>query len=312
MKFELKKIYITGVSGFIGSYVAKLFVEKGYHVIGISKKSGSVVSKELGIEVIESDLLDRGDLILQPAKAIIHCATANDILSKDMEMALSLSIVGTSKILQAARNAKISKFIFFSTAQVYGTELNGYYDELTTISCETPYAINHYLGEELCKFYCNTEGFDITVLRPANVFGVPEISTVNRKTLVPMCFVDAAINHGSITLRSSGKQKRNFISIDQLTSIIFGVIENFPKGFSIRNCGSNLYMSILEIVNIVSNQYQDYFKKKLTIIVASNDIKNSNEFEYQSKFIKYTNTKKVSLINMQNVIEKLFQVWIKN
>tara|TARA_B110000008_G_scaffold218014_1_gene217723 strand:- start:392 stop:1330 length:939 start_codon:yes stop_codon:yes gene_type:complete len=312
MDTKKKKIYITGVSGFIGSRLAKIFLNQGYQVIGITRKLASVVSNELGIDVIEADFNDTSHLELEAANLIIHCATANDILSKDIGAGLSLSIVGTNKLLEASKKAGIQNVIFFSTAQVYGTELNGYYDELTKINCETPYAANHYLGEELCKFYCNTQNFNITVLRPSNVYGVPEISTVNRKTLVPMCFVNDAINYGSIGLRSSGKQKRNFILIDQLAEIIFKTIENFPKGYSIRNCGSNLVLSILDVVNIISDKYQSHYNKKLDTLVESNKPENSNNFEYKSKFIDYSNSKKDCTDYMENVIDKLFQVGIKN
>jgi len=307
-----KKIYITGVSGFIGSRLAKLFLDQGYKVIGITRKSAPVVSKELGVDVIETDFNDKSHLELEAADTIIHCATANDILSKDISAGLSLSIIGTSKLLEASKKAGIKNVIFFSTAQVYGTELKGCFNESSKINCETPYAANHYLGEELCKFYTKTEDLNITVLRPSNVYGVPEINTVNRTTLVPMCFVSDAIKHGSITLRSSGKQRRNFITIDQLAEIIFKTIENFPEGYSVKNCGSNLILSMLDVINIISKQYQSNYNKDLKIIIESNKPEHPNSFEYKSKFIEYPNSEKESLYFMENVVEKLFQAWKKN
>ena len=308
MKSNLKKIYITGVTGFIGSQIAKLFKENSYHVIGIVKNSATTASEELGIEIIESDLIEKGDLILKPAEAIIHCATANDILSKNTEAGLLLSIVGTSKLLESASKAKISNIIFFSTLQVYGTELVGYFDELTPVNCKTSYAINHYLGEELCKFYCKTRNFNITVLRPSNVYGVPTISTVNRKTLVPTCFVNEAINHGSITLLSSGKQIRNFISTDQVAEIVLKTVKKFPKGFSTRNCGSNFYASMLEVANIVSDQYQKKFKKKIIIKISSDMPEVSNIFYYKSKFIKHNFTDKQDKDKMIKTINHLLKL----
>jgi UDP-glucose 4-epimerase len=306
---KLKKIYVTGVSGFIGSKVAKICLKHGYQVIGITRSSASAVSRELGINVVEADLNDKNDLKLETADAIIHCATANDILSKNLVEGLSLSVVGTGKLLESSRRAKIFNIIFFSTAQVYGTELYGHFDESTPINCKTFYGINHYLGEKLCRFYCNTEEFNITVLRPSNVYGVPEISTVNRRTLVPMCFVDEAIKNASITLRSSGKQTRNFISIDQVAEVTLRTLENFPKGFFLKNCGSNFYASILEIANIVSNQYQKHFKKKLIINLESNQPEVSNIFAYMSKFDKISETCGDCRSKMELTINQMFKMW---
>jgi UDP-glucose 4-epimerase len=307
MSNNLKKIYITGVSGFIGSKIAKFLLENDYKVIGIAKKSGYAVSRELGINVIENDLNDKNNLELETADAIVHCATANEILSKNIEAGLSLSIVGTSKLLEASRNAKISNVIFFSTAQVYGTDLNGYLDETTQVNCQTPYAINHYLGEELCKYYSNTQGFNVTVIRPSNIYGVPEISTVNRRTLVPMCFVDEAINFGTITLRSSGKQMRNFVSTDQVAELTFRIVESFPKGFSVRNCGSTLCLSILDIVYLISDYYKKRYKKNLNINSESNEPIISNHFQYMSKFDKFFETPDNSRKKMNLTIDHLFK-----
>ena len=170
-----------------------------------------------------------------------------------------------SKFWKLQKRAGIQNVIFFSTAQVYGTELNGYFDEFSKINCETPYALNHYFGEELCKFYTKKDDLNISILRPSNVYGLPEISTVNRETLVPMCFVRDAINHGCITLRSSGKQKRNFISNDELAQIVFKTIENFPKGYSVKNCGSNLTMSMQDVIKIISRKYQIHYNKTLKL-----------------------------------------------
>ena len=83
MSNNLKKIYITGVSGFIGSRVAKLFLENHHQVIGITRRFGPAVGRELDINVIEADLDDANNLELEAADAIIHCATPNEILSKN-------------------------------------------------------------------------------------------------------------------------------------------------------------------------------------------------------------------------------------
>ena len=120
---EIKKIYITGVSGFIGSSLAKKCLESGHSVIGITRNSASEISKQLKIKVIEADLLKEANLEIENADVVIHCATANDILSKNINEGYSLSINGTSNLLEASKRANISNFIFFSTAQVYGTEL---------------------------------------------------------------------------------------------------------------------------------------------------------------------------------------------
>ena len=119
-----KKIYVTGVTGFIGSKIAETCVKNKFNVIGISRKSSKEVKeikKKLGIKILKNDLLDKKKLFLEGAETIVHCATANDLISKNFDLGMNLSIMGTKKILEAAIKAKIKNFILFlphkSTAQ---------------------------------------------------------------------------------------------------------------------------------------------------------------------------------------------------
>ena len=302
---DLKKIYVTGVTGFIGSNIALACLKNGYDVVGVCRNSEKTVREELGIKVIKSDLLSENNLKFDKAEAIVHCATANDILSKSAKDGLSLSIAGTGNIIESAIKARIPKIIFFSTAQVYGTELSGHYDETTATDCKTTYGINHLLGEDLCNFYCKTKNLDIAVIRPSNVYGVPQISTVSRGTLVPMCFVNEAIEKKSITIRSSGKQMRNFVSNDEVADITLKILSNFPKGFSIINNGSNWCASILEIANMIAHSYEKNFKKKININVNGDEPNISNIFNYSSKVLKPSLNATECKNKMEKVIDQL-------
>ena len=306
-----KKIYITGVSGFIGSRVAARCAELGYQVVGISRDASkcSLLAMELGIQVIEADLVNLGSFALESADAVIHCATANDILSKDFNAGLALSVVGTRNLLQATDKAGIRNFIFFSTAQVYGTELTGHVDESVPVCCETPYALNHFFGEELCRMYSSTRDFNIAVLRPSNVYGVPEVSTVNRATLVPMCFVDEAMKQGSITIRSSGKQNRNFVSTDEIVELILQVLKNFPQGYSVINAGSNWCASILDVAQMVANSYALQYGKRLAVTANGSQSSTPNLFQYKSRLFTPLKDKAACKENMSHVINQLFQKW---
>lgn len=305
------KIYVTGISGFIGSRVAMRCAESGYHVVGISHDSGSSsrLTKELGIEVIKADLLNFGELELETADTVIHCATANDVLSRDFNAGVALSVVGTKNLLEAICRAGIRNLIFFSTVQVYGTELGGRVDESSPVRCETPYALNHFFGEELCRMYSRMQGLNITALRPSNVYGVPQVSTVNRRTLVPMCFVDEAIKQGSISLRSSGKQNRNFVSLDDIVYLILQVLRNFPQGYSVINAGSNWCASILDVARMVANSYALQYGKILAVSVNGLQPSTPNLFQYKSQIFTSLEDEAACKENMSHVINQLFQKW---
>jgi UDP-glucose 4-epimerase len=301
------KIYITGVTGFIGSKIAEYCKRSGFHVIGIIRREKIKIKNELGIEILESNLLDVNELILEKADFVIHCATANDIISRDFNSGINLSVVGTKKLLEAAKNANIKNFIFFSTAQVYGAELQGVIDETAPLRCESSYALNHFYGEELCKLYTIKYGFNILVLRPSNVYGVPSVSTINRTSLVPICFVNESIKKKVININSSGRQIRNFVSTEQVANLVLSVLENFPSGFAIINVGSDWCASIKDIAKMVAVSFKSIFGKKISINRLNNNPKTSNHFKYKSIFFSKTANKKKCKENMNYVITELFK-----
>ena len=121
--------------------------------------------------------------------------------------------------------------------------------------------------------------------------------------------MEEAINFGSITLRTSGKQTRNFVSIEQVAEQTSRIIESFPKGFSLRNCGSNLCLSMLDIAYLVSDYYKKRYKKDLIINTESNEPTISNRFEYKSKFDKFFETPEDCRNKISLTIDQLFKLY---
>lgn len=301
------KLLITGASGFIGSRLVIRAQQAGYTVIGASRHSTENLQKELGAEIISLDVLNPACEI--PAvDTIVHCATANDILSRDFEAGVMLSVFGTRNLLEKAMASGVKRFVFFSTLQVYGTELNGDIDESTPVNCETPYALNHFFGEELCRMYAKRFGIDVIVLRPSNVYGVPDISTVNRTTLVPMCFVQEAVSQGAITLLSSGMQTRNFVSTDEVADVVLAALRDFSNGFTILNASSGWNSSILAIARMTAAAYHDVFNKNSKINIKSSSPESSNNFSVRSGLSYIRLSEYESAAKMQQTILSLLQI----
>ena len=224
-------ILVTGSSGFIGSAVVRSLIASGRLVRPTSRRSVDELTNEFGLPVIRFDVIediDSKNEVFNGVKTLIHCATPNDIQSREADGGIPLAVSGTFRLLEEAVRHGIKRIIFLSTLQVYGTELKGFVDELSPINCESVYGLNHYLGEEICRLAARLHGIDIVVLRPSNVYGIPCVSTVSRSTLVPMCFIAEALNKGSLTIRSSGLQRRNFVSLYEVSEIIEKILDKFP------------------------------------------------------------------------------------
>ena len=282
MTLQAQSVVVSGVSGFIGSAIAATAVKAGHSVLGITRSRDQVLREELGISTQRFDFLGAGQLALPPSNTLIHCATANEVISQNSCNGLSLSVVGTGKVLKSAYDSGIQNVIFLSTAQVYGTELSGRISEKYPTNCQTGYGLNHYLGEELCRFYSHNYQMNIVILRPSNIYGIPFASTVKRNTLVPFCFIDEAIEKGAINLRSSGKQQRNFVSLEHVAQLSVRILENFPSGFTVMNVGSNWNSPIMDVAKLVSRCLEIKIKKPVAINLGSSKPTTSNNFIYES------------------------------
>ena len=132
------RFFITGANGFIGSYLSRYLLKNGHKVIAHSRSFLPDIREELnGAIFIESDILNEDfSKIKAEADIIIHLAASNDIISKNLSKGIELSTTGTVNALKFAMNNNIPKFIFYSTLQVYGTELNGNYSEVTKVKPE--------------------------------------------------------------------------------------------------------------------------------------------------------------------------------
>lgn len=276
-------VLITGSTGFIGSHIAQHLQNAGCHVIASGRNATKrLTNSHPGCELMDWDVCsEQLPRWTGNVDAIIHTATPNDILSKDFRAGCELSIFGTERVMAFAKEYRVPKLVFLSTFQVYGQELSGSIDESSQIKCLNPYALNHYFGEEVLRSASHQPGGPATcVLRLANIFGCPGSETVNRWTLVPMCFCKTAVEHGELVLLSSGRQRRNFLSLDAFASIIQALVdENWPDNFFSLNAASDATFSIREIAEMTAEVYQTCYDKPLPIRIERNTPKESNQFQ---------------------------------
>jgi len=284
------KYFVTGANGFIGSYLCHYLIKNGHHVIASSRSFLPEIKTLLnGAEFIEVDVLSSEfEKIKIDADVIIHLAASNDIVSKNLSKGIELSTVGTVNTLKLAVNNHVPKFIFYSTLQVYGTELTGNYDESSPVKAENDYAMNHLFGELYVEQFSRKFGLKAIVARPSNIYGRFLSPNINRWTLVPGCLIKEALEKGTITLLSSGNQNRNFISLEQLSNYTELVSKNMEKQFDIVNFVSSDYQRIYDTAVLTKEILTNEFNKEVELIVKSKQPENTNQFIFSfDKLIEY-------------------------
>ena len=283
------KILITGANGFIGSYLAAYFLQKGEEVIASSRQFNDSIKNLLAkATLLELDVLNKEALgkLSVDADVIIHTATANDIISKDTLKGIELSAVGTKNILDFALQNRITKVIVFSTLQVYGTELNGAIDENSPLHYQNDYGLNHLFGEMYAELYARQGKLKTVSVRPSNVYGRILTDAFNRWSLVPGCFCKEAVESGTITIKSSGLQMRNFVNLQNLSRAIDSILQHFPDSYECFNLASSQANTMVEAAQKVKTVYEQLFNKTVQLNITGTEPATTNHFEISLEKLK--------------------------
>jgi predicted dehydrogenase/nucleoside-diphosphate-sugar epimerase len=215
---KVKRVLLTGATGFIGSRVAEILaLRDGWQVRALVHNPGSAARlARLPVAMVHMDLGSPQDLtrIIEGCDAIVHCA----IGWGDRNQMFKVTVEGTRNLLQAARTAKVKRFVHLSTIAVHDLNMSGLLDETTPIAPSRGDVYGESKAEaERLVLDAAKLGLVSVVLRPACVYGPFSRSF----TTCPI----QALAEGRFRWVQSADGPSNTVYIDNLIEAIVKVLE---------------------------------------------------------------------------------------
>jgi len=198
----MKKVFITGINGFIGSNLAKRLVEEGFEVLGLVRKTSDLsFIKNLNVQLFYGDISNHTTLKskwFENVDTVFHVAGLAADWGKYQKF-YKINVEGTQNIAHIASKVGVNRFVYISTVAFHGFGKTNIKENDPIPTKLIPYAKTKWLAEQWLWNFSKSTNMAITAIRPGNVFG-PNDRTFMLKYL-------EAIEKGKFAQINQGKAK---------------------------------------------------------------------------------------------------------
>ena len=252
------KVLITGGAGFIGSHLVRRLQQAEVETAVLDNLStGLRENLPEGTELAEMDVCSEGlenIVAVGNFDAIVHLAGQTMVNSsiEDPAFDAEQNILGTIRVLEAARKNNVQRVVFASTAASYGNvrEADLPVKESKPLAPMSFYGLSKITVERYLEMYHHIFGLDYVVLRFANVYG--ERQGDGGEGGVISIFAKAIAQQKEITIFGDGEQTRDFIYAGDIADGILAALTT-EQANAAYNLSTQTETSLRELVNILSN-----------------------------------------------------------
>ena len=276
LNFSGAKILVTGGAGFVGvnfiKHVSKLNAEVTV-LDNLFTGQKKYLENLANVEFVKGCITNIKvvDSLVMGTDFIVHLAARNIIAStKNPLLDLESNVVGTMNLLLSAKKYKVKKFIYSSSASVYGDQRVLPIIEESKLKTYSPYAVSKLAAENYCSVFWRLYQVPTISLRLSNVYG-PFQNPDNPYSGVIHKFIKLAQADKPVKIHGDGLQTRDFTFVDDVSRAIKkACLSNGNEG-KIFNVGTGVESNIQHIVKTL----EMIFKKDIKIDYAENrDIDN--------------------------------------
>lgn len=255
----MKKVFITGVAGFLGSHIADAFLQKGYHVSGVDNLVGGYLDNiPKDVEFYEFDLMDTNRLStkMKGFDLVYNTAcTAYEGLSVFSPSLISQNTFQISvNAFTAAIQAGVGKFIHCSSMARYGEQDVTPFTEDMICKPQDPYGISKYAAELVLKNLSSVHGLDLVIAIPHNIVG-PRQKYDDPFRNVASIMINLMLQGRQPIIYGDGTQVRCFSDVDDDIECLIQFAENQSAVGEIFNIGPDENpITINELAFIISEE----------------------------------------------------------
>ncbi|MCW4003673.1 MAG: SDR family oxidoreductase [Candidatus Bathyarchaeota archaeon] len=264
MSNKYKSALVTGGAGFIGSHIADRLMKKGFDVTVLDNlDTGHVENLEShknngnfhfvkgdirDLELVRKTLRNIDVVFHEAALASVTLSVQNPILSND------INVTGTLNLLKASSDLGVKRFIYASSAAVYGDTKTPEKREDLSTNPKSPYGISKVAAEHYAKIFYKLYGLETVSLRYFNVYGPRQRFDLDcAYGGVITIFINRLLRNMSPVIFGDGEQTRDFIYISDVVEANMLALDSKDAAAEVFNIGTGLGVSVNQIAEILKN-----------------------------------------------------------
>ncbi len=251
---------VTGGAGFIGSHLVDLLLAEGHQVIVVDNESAELNSVFYWNDAAENHRADVADYaairpLFEGVDYVFHLAAESRLQPaiRNPIAAVQKNVLGTTVVLQCAREEGIDRFVYSSTSSGYGSNVPPNHEGQPD-DCLNPYAMSKIFGEKLCKLFADLYGLNTIALRYFNVYG-ERSPTGGQYAPVVGIFLEQYREGRPLTVVADGSQRRDFVHVKDVAMANFlaataPIDDTMPGQFF--NVASGENVAIIDLARLIS------------------------------------------------------------
>ena len=263
----MKLVYVTGCFGFIGSYVTRKCLERGWKVYGIDKEA-YVANPSLYQEFMAHDNFEYLNVDIKDLDHLYDCDyvintaaeshVGNSIISS--KEFIDSNIVGVQNLLDLVRNKPINCnrrpiFFHFSTDEVYGDIVDGEHTETDLLHPSNPYSAAKAAADMLVLAWARTYDLEYIILRPTNNYGIGQYP----EKLIPLS-VKNLMRGKKIRLHDGGTPVRNWLHADDTAEAVMSIIDSGAVNEVFNVAGGFEQKNIDTVLKVIDHFHESEYK----------------------------------------------------